>query len=47
LLENAEIISNLILEEHGIDDRGNEVKHRIEVEIKDELRVISYVQAIT
>jgi hypothetical protein len=47
LLENAEIISNLTLEEPELDDEGNEIKQRIKVERKDELRVISYLQAIT
>ena len=47
LLDNTEIISNMTLEEPEVDNEGNEIKQKIKVEKKDELRVISYIQAVT
>tara|TARA_B110000285_G_C15135441_1_gene626533 strand:- start:3264 stop:3377 length:114 start_codon:yes stop_codon:yes gene_type:complete len=37
----------LTLEEPEVDEQGNEIKQKIKVERKDELRVISYIQAVT
>ena len=37
----------MTLEEPEVDDEGNEIKQKIKVERKDELRVISYIQAVT
>lgn len=47
LLDNSEIIQNMTMEEPEVDDEGNEVRQRIKVDKKDEMRVIAYIQAVS
>lgn len=45
LLDNSEIIQNMTMEDPEVDEEGNEIRQRIKVDKKDEMRVIAYIQA--